>query len=255
MTALAETARPGLNPGRVAGLIYLLLVLAAPYRLLYIPSTLIVRGDAPQTARNILEHEGMFRFGMVTDLFCGVVIIYLTLALYRLFAPVNRRLAVLMVIVGGILPALVDFVLVVHDAAALTLIKSPEFLNTFTQAQRESLAMLFLRMHDHQVYAAETLWGLWLFPLAILTYRSGFLPRFLGVWLVVNGVAYLVMSLSGLLAPQYRSAVADAAFPALLGELAFMLWLVVRGVNFERWRERAASGMPDCSVLRSSTLP
>ena len=87
--------------------------------------------------------------------------------------------------------------------------------------------------------AAEILWGLWLFPLAILVYRSSFLPRFLGYWLIINGFAYLAMSLTGLLLPRYEEMVSNIAFPALLGEMAFTLWLVIMGVNIRKWEEKA----------------
>ena len=91
--------------------------------------------------------------------------------------------------------------------------------------------MLFLRLHHQEVVAAEILWGLWLFPLAILVYRSRFLPRFLGVWLIVNGFAYLAMSVTGLLLPRYEEMVSNIAFPALLGEMAIMLWLLIKGAR------------------------
>jgi hypothetical protein len=93
------------------------------------------------------------------------------------------------------------------------------------------MAMLFLRLHGQEIVAAEILWGLWLFPLAILVYRSRFLPRFLGVWLIINGFAYLAMSFTGLLLPQYEDTVSNIAFPAQLGEVAFMLWLLVMGAK------------------------
>jgi len=91
--------------------------------------------------------------------------------------------------------------------------------------------MLFLRLHHHEVVAAEILWGLWLFPLAILVYRSRFLPRFLGVWLIINGFAYLALSFTGLLLPQYEHMLSNIAFPALLGEMAIMLWLLIKGAK------------------------
>jgi len=216
---------------RAAGLLYLLLVVAAPLRLIYIPSALFVRGNATATAANIAAHETLFRFGIVADLFCGTVLIFLTLALYRLFKGVDQKLAVLMVIVGGVLPAAIDFVNVVNDAAALLLVRGADFLSVFEKPQRDALAMLFLRLHHQVVVGAEILWGLWLFPLALLTYRSRFLPRFLGVWLIINGFAYLIMSFTGLLLPQYEDMVSNLAFPALLGEMAFMLWLVIRGAK------------------------
>lgn len=219
------------NPGRVAGFLYLLLVVAAPLRLLYIPSALFVHGNATATAANIAAHESLFRLGIVSDLFCGALLIFLVLALYRLFKGVDQKLAVLMVILGGVLPAAIDFFNVLNDAAALMLVRGADFLSVFDKPQRDALALLFLRLHHQEIVAAEILWGLWLFPLAVLAYRSGFLPRFLGVWLIINGFAYLAMSFTGLLLPQSEDMVSNLAFPALLGEMAFMLWLVIKGVK------------------------
>jgi Domain of unknown function (DUF4386) len=219
------------NPGRVAGFLYLLLVLAGPIRLIYIPSKLFVHGNATATASNIAAHELLFRLGIVADLFCGTILIFLALALYRLLKGVDQNLAVLMVIVGGVMPALIDFVGVVSDAAALMVVRGADFLSVFDKPQREALAMLFLRLRDHQNTAAEILWGLWLFPLAILVYRSRFLPRFLGVWLTINGFAYVILSLTGELLPQYQDKAFTYSQPALFAEVAFMLWLVIKGAK------------------------
>jgi uncharacterized protein DUF4386 len=219
------------NPGRVAGLWYLLLVLAGPLRLIYIPTKLFVPGNATATASNIAAHDWLFRFGIVTDLFCAVILIFLTLALYRLFKGVDQNLAVLVVIFGGVMPALINFVGVVSDSAALTLVRGADFLSVFDKPQRDALAMLFLRLRDHQNTAAEILWGLWLLPLAILTYRSRFLPRLLGVWLIINGFAYVLLSLTGELLPQYQENVFIYSQPAMFAEVAFMLWLVIKGAN------------------------
>jgi len=219
------------NPGRVAGFWYLLLVLAGPVRLIYIPSKLFVHGNATATASNIAAHEWLFRLGIVSDLFCAVILIFLTLALYRLFKAVDQNLAVLVVIFGGVMPALIDFVGIVSDAAALMLVRGADFLSPFEKPQRDALAMLFLRLHHLEILAAEILWGLWLFPLAILTYRSRFLPRFLGVWLTVNGFAYVLLSLTGELLPQYQNKLFLLSQPALFAEIAFMLWLVIRGAK------------------------
>ena len=224
------------NPGRRTGFLYLLLVVAAPLRLIYIPSKLFVAGNATATAENILAHETLFRLGMVADLFCGTILIFLVLSLYRLLARVDQKQAVLMLIIGGILPATIDFLNVANDAAALMFVRGGDFLSVLDQPQRDALAMLFLRLHHQVIVGAETLWGLWLFPLALMVFRSGFLPRFLGVWLIINGFAYLAMSFSGFLFPQYEELISNIAFPALLGEMAFMLWLLIRGVKVERWK-------------------
>ena len=219
------------NPGRVAGFLYLLLAVAAPFRLIYIPGKLFVQGNATATANNIAARELLFRLGIVTDLFCGTILIFLVLALYRLFKGVDRNLAVLMVILGGVLPATIDFLNVLNDAAALMLVRGAGFLSVFEKPQRDALAMLFLSLHEQEIVAAEILWGLWLFPLGTLVYRSRFLPRFLGVWLMINGFAYLASSVTGLLFPRYEDMVSNITFPALLGEIAFLLWLLIKGAK------------------------
>ena len=219
------------NPGRVAGLWYLLLVLIGPLRLIYIPNKLFVHGDAATTASNIAAHEWLFRFGMAADLVGAVILIVMTLAFYRLFKGVDQHLAVLVVILGGVMPALLYLVNVASDAATLTLVRDGDFSSAFDKPQRDALAMLFLRLRDHQTTAAEILWGAWLFPLGMLVYRSRFLPRFLGVWLVINGVTYVALSLTGVLVPQYQDKVFTFGQPAFFAEIAFMLWLVIKGAK------------------------
>src|SRR6476646_2367678 len=138
---------------RIAGLLYLLLAIVGPLRLMYIPKTLFVQGDAAATAANIAAHETLFRLGIAGDLFCGTIIIFLTLALYRLFKGVDQSLAVLVVILGGVLPAAIDFFIVLHDSAALILARGAPFLSAFNKPQRDGLAILFLRLHDQEILA------------------------------------------------------------------------------------------------------
>ena len=243
MTAIAKNAR-------IAGFLYLLDVLVAPFRLIYIPNKLFVSGNASATTNNILAHESLFRLGIVTDLFCGVIEIFLVLALYRLLKDVNRKHAVLMVILG-VMTAPLFFVNVLNDAAALTLVHGADFLSVFGKPQRDALAMLFLHMHGQETVASEIFWGLWLFPLAALVYRSRLLPRFLGVWLAINGLAYLALSITSLLLPQYVGIVSTYIFPAQLGEVVFMLWLLVRGAQ-NRAPADTGSGSPRLHVGTSS---
>jgi hypothetical protein len=219
------------NPGRVAGLWYLLLTILGPVRLIYIPNKLFVSGNAAATASNIAAHEGLFRFGIVADLLCALILIFLTLALYRLFSGVDRNLAIQVVIFGGVMPAVTDIVGVVNDLGTLIFVRGTEYLSVFGKPQRDALALLFLQLRDRQNTAAEILWGVWLLPLAMLTYKSRFLPRLLGIWLAINGFAYIVLSFTGVLLPQYQGAVFTYSQPAMFGELAFMLWLVVKGAK------------------------
>src|SRR5260221_746477 len=216
------------NPGRVAGFWYLLLVVIGPLRLIYIPNKLFVDDDAAATVGNIAAHEWLFRFGIVGDLVCGVVLILLVLAFYRLFKGVDQNLAVLVVIFGGVMPALINFVVLVSDAAALMVVRGADFLSAFDKPQRDALVMLFLNLLDHLNTATGIPCGVWLLPFALLLYRSRFLPRLLGVWLATGGFAYLILSLTGELMPQYQGRVFTYAQPAFFGELAIMLWLVIK---------------------------
>ncbi len=215
---------------RVAGFLYLLL-LGAPLRLVYIPSTLFVSGNATATANNIAAHELLFRLGIVGDLLTGTFSILLLLALYRLLKGVDQGLAVLMVILGTLMSTPIYFLNTLNDVAALLFARGGDFLSVFDKPQRDALAMLFLRLHYHGVLVNEIFWGLWLFPFGLLVYRSRFLPRILGVWLIINGFAYLATSFTGLLLPQYERMVSKIAFPAMFGELAIILWLMILGAK------------------------
>jgi len=233
------------DPGRIAGVWYLALVFIGPLRLIYIPTTLFVPRNPAATVTNIAAHESLFRLAMAADLVGAVVLVCMGLAFYRLFERVDRHLAVLVVIFGGVMPALLYLVNSVSDAGALMIVRGADFMAAFDKPQRDALAMMFLELHDHQNTAAEILWGVWLFPLGMLVYRSGFLPRFLGVWLIVNGVTYVLMSLTGILTPTYQDLVGRYGQPALMGELALVLWLLIKGGQPPWWRERQAVSATD----------
>ena len=223
MTSLSKNAG-------VAGLFYLTLM-TAPLRLIYIPNKLFVHGDATATANNIAAHETLFRLGILSDLFTATMVIFLTLALYRLFEGVDEGLARLVVILGALMVTPISFLNTINDAAALVLVRGADFLTVFDKLQRDALAMLFLRLHGHGVLVNEVFWGLWLLPFGLLVYRSRFLPRILGVWLMLNCFAYLAESVTGILCPQYESTVSNWAFPVMFGELAIMLWLIIMGAK------------------------
>ena len=219
------------NPGRIAGLWYLLIVLIGPLRLIYIPTRLFVQNDAAATVNNIAAHEFLFRAGIASDLVGAVGLVMLTLAFYRLFAALDRDLAVMVVIFGGIMPALLYFVGVVADYGTLIIIGKASFLSAFDAPQQDALAMLLVKLRDRLNTGAEILWGVWLFPLALLTYRSRFLPRFLGVWLALAGIGWLALSFTSTLWPQYQGTVYTISQPLTIGEMVYMLWLVIKGAK------------------------
>jgi hypothetical protein len=227
MTSLSKDAR-------VAGMLYIVGSILGVVRLLYIPNTLIVHGNATATANNIATHELLFRFGIVSELLAAALWIFVTLALYRLFKEVDQGLAILMVILGSLMVTPIFFMNSVNDAAALLFARGGDFLTMFDKTQRDAFAMLFLRLHHYGDLANEIFWGLWLLPFGLLVYRSRFLPRILGIWLIIACFAYLAMSFTGLLFPQWEDKVFNITQPVMLGEVAIMLWLVIMGAKEQR---------------------
>jgi hypothetical protein len=218
------------NPGRFAGLLYLLVSIPGAFALVYVPSKLIVGGNATATANGIAASETLFRLGIAVELISQALFIFVALALYDLLKGVNQRHASLMVILI-VVSIPIAFLNELNAIAALILVRGADFLAIFDQPQREALAMLFLKLHSQGFGVAEIFWGLWLFPLGLLVYRSRFLPRFLGVWLAIGGFAYVILSLTSLLLPQYQDKVFTFSQPAFFGEVALMLWLLIKGAR------------------------
>ncbi len=218
------------NPGRLAGLLYVLISIVGFFAMGYVPNKLIVHGNAAATANNVAAHETLFRLGIAGALIGQAGFIFVALALYDLLKGVNRRNAALMVILIVVsLPMAILNEL--NSFAALVLVRGADFLSIFDKPQRDALAMLFLNLHGRGFVVCEIFWGLWLFPLALLVYRSRFLPRFLGVWLALAGFAWVILSLTSTLLPQYQDRVNSYLQPAIIGEIVFMLWLLIRGAK------------------------
>lgn len=229
MTTKSSTS-DRIKQAQLAGVLYLLVVLSGVFSLIYTPSQTIVRGNATETAARILVHQTLYRIDLLVGLLSVIIFMFLGLALYRLFADVNRWLAVVMVVLVLVqIPQ--AFATQLLQLGALELARGANFLLVFDQSQRDALAMLCIQLNSLGVHLSEMFWGLWLLPLGLLVIRSGFLPRFLGVWLIVNCAAYVIMSVAGLIVPQYYQTVGTFAFPALLGEVGFMLWLLFGGAR------------------------
>jgi hypothetical protein len=218
------------NPGRFAGLLYVLASIAGFFAMGYVPGKLIVHGNAVATASNIAASETLFRLGIAGELIGYAGFMFVALALYDLLKGVNRRHASLMVVLI-VVSVPIAFVNELNSIVALALVRGADFLSVIEKPQREALAMLFLNLHFHGFVVAEIFSGLWLFPLALLVYRSRFLPRFLGVWLALGGFTWVILSLTEVLSPQYYDKVFNFTQPAAFGEVAFMLWLVIKGAR------------------------
>jgi hypothetical protein len=219
-----------MNPGRFAGLLYVLVSIAGVFALMYVPSKLIVYGNATATANNIAASETLFRLGIAAQLISQILFMWVALALYDLLKGVNQRHAALMLTLI-VIPVPIALLNELNAIAALILVRGADFLAIFEKPQRDALAMLFLNVHGYGFDVAAIFWGLWLFPLGLLVYRSGFLPRILGVLLIASGIYFLATSFTSLVLPQYESIINRWLKPLQYGELLFMAWLLIVGAN------------------------
>jgi Domain of unknown function (DUF4386) len=221
------------NPGRFVGLLYAVISIPGAFALIYVPARVIVQGNAAATASNIVAHETLFRFGIAGELVSQILFMWVALALYDLLKGVNQRRASLMLtlIVVSIPIALLNEL---NALAALILARGADFLSVFDESQRDALAMLFISLHNRGFDIAEIFWGLWLFPLGLLVYRSGFFPRILGVLLMISCCAYVVDAFAPIALPQYIQVVSRWTSPLRLGEPIFMIWLLVMGARPKR---------------------
>src|SRR5207244_10562070 len=227
MTSLSKNAR-------VAGLLFILATLVGGVRLLYIPSVLIVHGNAAATANNIVAHEFLFRLGIVSELLGSVLWISLTLALNRLFKQVDQELAVLMLILGSLMQVPIFFINSVTDASTLLFARGADFLSVVDKPQRDAFTMMFLNLHHHLDLANAIFCVLWLLPFGWLVYRSRFLPRLLGILLMFECFAWLAFSFTGILLPGQEDKIFTYGQPLMLAEVATMLWLVIMGARDKR---------------------
>ena len=216
---------------RLAGLLYLLGGLPAPFSLIYLPSALIVPGDAIATANKVRASELLLRIGIMADLYSAIIFTFVALTLYRLLKDVDHDQAVLMVILW-LVSVPIAFINVLNRLAALILVSGADFLSGFAHGQSEAMAMVFLRLYSQGNIVNQIFWGLWLLPFGILVYKCGFIPRILGVLLAIACFAYVASSVTLLLSPHYGRIVSGwMTLPEGLGELPIVLWLLIKGVR------------------------
>ncbi len=215
---------------RIAGLFYMLMAITGPFVLIYVPGKLFVTGDAAATAANIFANQSLFRTYIAVGLISELFFIATVFALYRLLKDIGHQLAVLMVVLV-LIEAPLGFVGAMNQIATLSFVQGSDLLAVFDKPQRDALAIFLITVDRQGIPVSELFWGLWLLPLALLVYRSGFLPRFLGIWLFINGIAYVIISLIAILLPEYQKIVSSVTFPILFGELAFALWLLIIGAK------------------------
>jgi hypothetical protein len=220
---------------RIAGLLYLIIALLGIFSMLYGPNSQIVPGDPAATVNNIKASESLYRIAFIGDLLGQVIFIFLVLLLYKLLKPVNKNLSVLMVVlvlVGIPIAMLNDL----NQIAALLISSGADYSPVFATDQLQAHVMLFLDLYEHGLRIAYIFWGLWLFPLGYLVFKSGFLPRILGILLIIAGFGYLIEFVAFFLFPNFDLTIKMFTF---WGEVLLALWLLIMGVNVEEWKKRA----------------
>jgi len=215
---------------RVAGLLYFLASIPAPFGLIYVPNKLIVLNDPTATANNIRASESLLRLGIGCEIFVSIMFIFVVLALYRLFKPVNETHALAMMILI-LISIPISLLSVVNEVVALIVVSGADFLSVFDSGQLNALAYIFMRLHSQTVLVAEIFWGLWLVPFGILIIRSRFIPSALGYLLFVAALGYVASSLTFLLLPSYGRVVDTVASKLTFFELPIILWLLIWGAK------------------------
>jgi len=217
---------------RIAGLLYLGVVLTGIFSLMYVPSTLIVEDNASLTFQNITSQESLFKLWIVSGLLCYTFFLFLPLVLYKLLKPVNENYAKLMVLLA-VISVPIFFLNAQNLFNVLSLVSSTNNYLGFSVEQIQSQVMLYLNQYDNGLRIVHIFSGLWLFPFGYLVFKSGFLPKFFGILLMLGCFGYLINFLGNTLISNY-SEIGISSYiqlPASLGEIGICLWLLIMGAK------------------------
>jgi hypothetical protein len=229
---------------RIAGLLYLYIMVAGTFAELFVRSRLVVSGDAAATAGNLLAHESLFRLGFSAELLHLALDAGVAAILYVLLRPVDRVLALLAALTRvacGIVLAVASL----GHFVALRFLDGPEFLRVFAPEQRRAFALLALRLHGDAYAISLVFFAFTCLALGLLVFRSTFLPRTIGVLMAIAGVCYLISSFAHFLVPAFGARLFPALFvPIFVAELSLTLWLLVRGIDAAKWEIAADAAEP-----------
>lgn len=237
-TATDTKFRPQLY-ARLAGLLYLIVIVGGGFAEIFVRQRLVVANDAVATANNILTHEQLFRSGFAADLIAGLCVMPLILLLYELLKVVNRRVALLAVFFSLVGSAVQSAALLGHFAPVILLKRGPALgVNTeLLQAQ----AYMALQLQSIGYAVALAFFGGTMLVRGYLVFRSGFLPWIIGVFLAIEGVCYWANSFVDFLAPGFAASILAVLMVAGLAEVILCLWLLLKGVDVPKWWEQYAA--------------
>jgi hypothetical protein len=214
---------------RRAGALYLLFMIVGLVDLFGFAG-FMVPGDATATARNIIAGEPTYRLGILTDFISLVLFIFLIVSLYSLLKDVAKWHALLMVLLVSV-GVSVGLANLITKIAPLILLSGANYLSVFSKPQLDALVLGFLSLNGKGNTVDSIFWGLWLFPFAILVIKSGFLPRVLGILLLLAGVANTASNVISIVLPAYSHMVSKVAMPFMFGEFPIIFWLLIKGTK------------------------
>ncbi len=217
---------------RIAGALYLFLVVTGIFNLKYVPEKIIVSGDAAATVHNIVAFDSLYRWGIVVGFFGFIGFLLLPLVLYKLFKPVNEIHAKLMV-TFAVISVPISFINMANKFAVLSLISGADYLKVFSNEELQGQVMFYNNLYNDGNLIAMIFWGLWLFPFGYLVFKSGFLPKILGVLLMIGCFGYVITVVGNTLFPNYHELgiTSYVLLPGSLGELGTCLWLLIMGAK------------------------
>lgn len=235
MTARFREESPVLE-ARIAGAFWLLCIVAGIAGFIA-AGPLIVANDAALTAANIVAHESMFRLGFAFDLISGASYLVTTVFLYHVLKPVSRSLSMLAAFFG-LAGVAIGGVAWVSRLASLVLLHGDQYLSAFTTSQLQAMSMIALKLQLAVFSIGMVFFGIQCISIGRLVARSTFLPRVLGILVGIGGTSYVIASFATFLIPSFGPHLVPFVFPvALIGEGALAVWLLVKGVNEQRWYE------------------
>ncbi|MGD8402052.1 MAG: DUF4386 domain-containing protein [Anaerolineales bacterium] len=218
---------------RVAAIVFLIIFFQGMSAELFIRPDIIVPGDAATTVNNIVASESLFRLSLVSDLIRQMFILLLVLVLYKLLKPVNKSIAMLMVIFA-LISIPITMLNELNHFAALLLSTVADYQTAFGADQLNTLVMFFLELRNYGTFIPG-IFSLWVLLLGYLVFKSGFLPRILGLLLMIGGICYSIQAVLFFLYPNFDTMILGLF--AFIGEFIFYLWLLIKGVNVEQWEQ------------------
>jgi hypothetical protein len=223
---------------RIAGLLYLIIIVGGIFAELIVRGRLVIHGDAAATAHNILTHELLYRMGFAAEIFYCACNVPLTLIFYRLFKVVNRN-ATLLVVFFGLVGTAVECVSLLCHFMPIILLGGGFQMSVFTPEQLQVWAYLSLEMFEYGFAIALVFFGFYCLSMGYLIFRSTFLPRIIGLLMGIEGLLYLINSFANFLAPGIAARVFPFLAASAVGEISLCLWLLLVGVNVRKWKEKA----------------